>query len=86
MGGRDPTVTREGRPWSNGYRAYPHAGRWSGSCPCRVRVLGFQPNMGTGAGLCQAQVQGRPCRVVRGPCLNRSSPCQSNGLSPFEHL
>jgi hypothetical protein len=60
-------------PGSNEYRAWGRAGRWSGSCPCRVGVLGFQTNTGTGSGPCLARARGRPGRVVRRPCLN--GPC-----------
>jgi hypothetical protein len=80
------TVTREGRLGSNSYRACPRAGSWSGSCPCRVRVLGFQLNMGTGAGSCQARARGRPCCFIRGSCLNGTCPCRPNWLIPFGHL
>jgi hypothetical protein len=64
----------------------PRAGRWSGSCPCRVRVLGFQPNTSTGVVPCQARTRDRSCRVVLGLCLNGPCLCRPNGLSPFGHL
>jgi hypothetical protein len=68
---------REGWPGSNDHRAWGRAGYWSGPCPCRAGVLGFQPNTGTG---------GRPGRVVLGPRLIGSCSCRPNELSPFEHL
>jgi hypothetical protein len=69
-------IGREGRPgsnghregWlgSNGYRAWGRAGRWSGSCPCRAGVLGFQRNTGTGAVPCLARARGRSGRIYSG--------------------
>jgi hypothetical protein len=64
-----------GAAGSNGYCACPRAGRWSGPCPCRVRVLGFQPRHGAGAGPC------RSWAVFKRPCS-----CRPNGLNPFGHL